>query len=146
MAKKNKGNDNNMGNYIGEMKNILSQADEKDLEMLMDMLFERDPNETLNEMYYRYEAPDYDAEPVAEWLEPLMLANDIYEIENLCQKALKAGEDLPLEQKREDIRNMFFIFFKTFRLAKQMEDEDWDGCWGEMSLVAAMYRATAVIK
>ena len=135
MAKRNKGNVND----IEALRNVLSQLDEKEQEMLMDLLFERDPCETLNDMYYSYEAPDYDAEPVAEWLEPLMLANDIYKIEPLCQKVLKAGEDLPLEQKREDIRNMFFIYFKTFRLAKEMEDEDWDGCWGEMSLVAAMY-------
>lgn len=135
MAKKNKGNVND----IEGLRNVLSQLDENEQKMLMDMLLERDPCETLNDMYYRYEAPDYDAEPVAEWLEPIMLADDIYEIENLCQKALKAGEDLPLEQKRKDIRNMFFISFKTFRLAKEKEDDDWDGCCGEMSLVAAMY-------
>lgn len=139
MANKNKGEDNNKEKYIEELRRVLSQLDDKDLAKLLDVLLVRDPHEMLNEMFYRYEAPDYEAEPVADWLGPLLRVDDVYEIDDLCRDVLKAGEDLPLEQKREDIRNMFFLSFKTFRFAKEMEDNDWDGCLGEMSLVAAMY-------
>ena len=76
MANKNKGEDNNKEKYIEELRNVLSQLDDKDLAKLLDVLLVRDPHEMLNEMYYRYEAPDYEAEPVADWLGPLLRVDD----------------------------------------------------------------------
>lgn len=137
MTKKRKDQNHHIEGMLEKLNDLLSQMSPEEKEMLMEMTFGSNHKEIENAMFYRYEAPDYDVRPIADWLVPLLDVDGYWQVESSCEEAVKSGKGLSLEQKREDIKNLFYVCFKEFEPSDDIEEED-ENNYGDMTLASAL--------
>lgn len=115
--KKDKSTDKMMDDFLKMMSEYAKDLTPENQQKIDDILTGKtDVDDTINEMFYRYERPDYSKLGTREitWLGPFFNAEPDDNRVSLCGWVKDESERLPLEQKRDDLRKYFYTLFDTF--------------------------------